>query len=87
MQWRFIGAPDPRPLYNITELGAGAIWPHGSAEGFAAALGAGHIQRVAVVGNGPVTDAQRQDIATADRVIRFNAMNNRYLPAPDPCCA
>jgi hypothetical protein len=33
---------------------------------------------VALVGNGPLTEAQRQRIAAADLVIRLNKMNNRH---------
>lgn len=33
--------------------------------------------RIAVVGNGPLTDSQRDEIASSDMVVRFNKMNNR----------
>ncbi len=32
---------------------------------------------VAIVGNGPLADASRQEIAAADAIVRFNEMNNR----------
>jgi hypothetical protein len=35
------------------------------------------VRSVALVGNGPLTEAQRQRIAAADLVIRLNKMNNR----------
>lgn len=35
------------------------------------------LQRVALVGNGPLTDEQRGEIAGSDLVVRFNKMNNR----------
>lgn len=42
------------------------------------------VQRVALVGNGPLTDQQRAEVDTLDLVIRFNKMNNRCL-AKVPC--
>lgn len=35
------------------------------------------VKTVALVGNGPLTEAQRLDIEAADLVIRFNKLNNR----------
>ena len=35
------------------------------------------VRRVAVVGNGPLTERQRVSANTADTVIRINKMNNR----------
>ena len=32
---------------------------------------------IAVVGNGPLQHAQRAEIQTFDKVVRFNALNNR----------
>ena len=37
-------------------------------------------ETLAVVGNGPLTDASRADIATADSVLRFNELNNWRAP-------
>ena len=31
---------------------------------------------VAVVGNGPISKFQRSEIAAAERIVRFNAMDN-----------
>lgn len=38
-------------------------------------------ESLAVVGNGPITDANRADIEAAGSVIRFNEMNSWY-PCP-----
>jgi len=46
----------------------------GSAAQFCEALG--ESGSVALVGNGPLTPAQRAQIASAGRVVRFNAVNN-----------
>ena len=77
VQWILGGSPDPWPLWDTEMLGHKADWPHGSANGFAAAMDTLHTSRVAVVGNGPLSQAQRDEIQSADRVVRFNAMNNR----------
>ena len=50
-------------------------------------LGAGSAKEggktIAIVGNGPLHDAQRSSIAGFDVVLRFNYLNNRYEnPAP-----
>lgn len=37
------------------------------------------LARIALVGNGPLTEAQRLEVAASDLVIRFNKMNNRCL--------
>ena len=77
MQWILQGRPDPRSLWDPDMLGHKTDWPHGSVNGFAAAMDMLHTARVAVVGNGPLSQAQRDEIQSADRVVRFNAMNNR----------
>lgn len=41
---------------------------------------------VAVVGNGPLTDDSRADIAAADAILRFNEMNNRWAWRPGWRC-
>ncbi len=45
-------------------------------------LGAGSAEMggktIAIVGNGPLDDAQRSSIAAFDIVLRFNYLNNRY---------
>ena len=78
LQWLTQGRPDPRPLWDVHDLLAeGTDWPHGSAQGFRTAVFGEGIKNVAIVGNGPLTTAQRAEIRAADRVVRFNAMNNR----------
>lgn len=78
MQWRYQGRPDPRPLWDPASVGGAATWLHGSHGAFAAALQAGGGGgRLAVVGNGPISEEQREEIELADTVVRFNAMNNR----------
>jgi hypothetical protein len=34
---------------------------------------------IAVVGNGPLTDESRKQIAASDAIVRFNEMNNRWV--------
>ena len=66
--------PWPARLWDPGALVAGAPWPVGSAAQFCEALG--ESGSVALVGNGPLTPAQRAQIASAGRVVRFNAVNN-----------
>lgn len=66
--------PWPARLWDPRALVAGAPWPVGSAAQFCEALG--ESSSVALVGNGPLTPAQRAQIASAGRVVRFNAVNN-----------
>jgi len=88
VQWRYQGGPDPRPLWSPSLVGTAATWLHGCPEAFAAALrpaeglGGGGGGRLAVVGNGPITEEQRAEIELADTVVRFNAMNNRCRASP-----
>ena len=66
--------PWPARLWDPAVLVAGAPWPVGSAAQFCEALG--ESGSVALVGNGPLMPAQRAQIASAGRVVRFNAVNN-----------
>lgn len=71
--WAAHGGAWPERLWDPGALVARAPWPIGSAARLCGALGAGS---VALVGNGPLTPAQRGAIAAAGAVVRFNAVNN-----------
>ena len=42
------------------------------------------IRTIAVVGNGPLSDLQRAQVAASDVVIRFNKLSNRRAPPLEP---
>ncbi|KAK9809048.1 hypothetical protein WJX72_008410 [[Myrmecia] bisecta] len=52
---------------------------YGTMDAMCGLLNATHVKNIAVVGNGPVTSEQRDQIQHADRVVRFNALNNRLM--------
>lgn len=77
------GDTDPRQLWNASFAASPANWLVGSQPGMCAAMAPPQSGSVAIVGNGPLTDAQRQMIRRQDRVVRFNALNN-MCAAPSP---
>ena len=44
----------------------------------------GHKHRIVLVGNGPMSSAQRASIDSASIVVRFNAIHNRFDPFSEP---
>jgi hypothetical protein len=73
------GTPAPSSLWDVNELvGTPSAWPQGNRQRMCEVVGpAGGAQRIAVVGNGPLTAEQRTAIDASDSIVRFNAMNNR----------
>jgi hypothetical protein len=85
------GAPFPSRLTDANELvGQPHSWTAGDLAKFCRMVGPeSGAAEVAIVGNGPLSNEQREAIAAADVVVRFNAMNNRqcrnqaYVPFSD----
>ena len=77
--------PDLRAVQNSTRWNAGymkavaaAAPPKYHAECMALqAVNKQHVRSIAVVGNGPLSDLQRQQIDASDVVMRFNELNTR----------
>ena len=67
---------DPSPLWDPHAIVPRSEFLWGSAEQLCGILNA--TDDVALVGNGPLTKEQRSEINTRGRVVRFNALNNRY---------
>ena len=53
----------------------------GTAEALCSVLMPPGTRSIAVVGNGPLKPEQRDDIQGCDKVVRFNALNNRWVRA------
>ena len=73
---REYGPLDPRSLWNASYAAGADRWALGSLEAMCAALAPEHVRTVAIVGNGPLTQEQRELIRAKDRIMRFNAVNN-----------
>ncbi len=74
--WLMHGRRNPAPLWDAQTFGPQvAEYPWGSADQLCSILNS--TDDVALVGNGPLTDEQREEISRAGRVVRFNALNNR----------
>jgi hypothetical protein len=54
----------------------------GDGKALCAAIAPPGVTSLAVVGNGPLTDESRRQIAAADVILRFNEMNNRSERRP-----
>ena len=65
----------PAPLWDKHALVPNAPFLWGSPDQLCSIVNAS--TTVALVGNGPLTSEQRQEINTAGSVLRINAMNNR----------
>ncbi|BDA44028.1 hypothetical protein COCOBI_05-2120 [Coccomyxa sp. Obi] len=74
-KWLFYGKRNPAPLWDTSAFGPKAKYQWGSGDQLCGILNA--TDDIALVGNGPLTDEQRQQISKAGRVVRFNALNNR----------
>lgn len=74
--WR---TPHPSRLTDVNEVVDGPHkWTFGDRESFCNLVGPkSGTSTVALVGNGPLDRDQRLAIASADLIVRFNAMNNR----------
>lgn len=70
------GSSDPRSLWNASFAASPPNWVLGSAGTMCEALAPKQVRSIAIVGNAPLTAAQRALIGTKDRVLRFNALNN-----------
>ena len=70
------GDTDPTVLWNATFAAAPQHWPVGSLDALCDIIAPAGVHKLAIVGNGPLTDAQRHLIQASDRVLRFNAVNN-----------
>ena len=68
---------DIRLLWNASFAAAPSNWRVGDPKAVCAAIAPANATTLAIVGNGPLSEAQRAQIAGLDRVVRFNAMNNR----------
>ena len=71
----------PAPLWDKQALVPGAPFLWGSPDQLCSIVNAS--ATVALVGNGPLTSAQRQEINAAGSVLRINAMNNRRASSAD----
>ena len=74
LQW-FRGR-DLRQLWNHSVVSAAENWRLGSHSGLCESVAPANASTLAIVGNGPLTQEQRRQIAGMDRVVRFNAANN-----------
>ena len=64
-------------LWNTSSAVHPERWSLGSHAAVCESIAPRNSSTLAIVGNGPLTSEQRQTIAAMDRVVRFNAMNNR----------
>lgn len=78
-KWLFYGRRNPAQLWDASAFGPKAKYQWGSGDQLCSILNA--TDNIALVGNGPLTDEQRQQISKAGRVVRFNALNNRCAGA------
>lgn len=76
-QWLIYGKRNPMPLWDARDFGPAANFLWGSGDQMCSILNA--TDDIALVGNGPLTEEQRQQISKAGRVVRFNALNNRCI--------
>ena len=67
-------------LWNASFATADTNWLLGSRSTFCESVAPQNATTLAVVGNGPLTPEQREQIAGMDRVVRFNAANNMCVP-------
>ena len=79
-KWLFYGKRNPAPLWDASSFGPKAKYQWGSGDQLCGILNA--TDDIALVGNGPLTDEQREQISKAGRVVRFNALNNRCAVCP-----
>lgn len=70
------GALQPQRLWNLSFAAGPSRWTVGSLNAMCETLAPEAAHRIAIVGNGPLTEQQRHLIQKADRVMRFNAANN-----------
>ena len=77
--WRQQGGPNPAQLWDPAVLVPNANFTVGSTRQLCSMLTGQGARDIAVVGNGPLSDDQRAASNAADRVVRFNAVNNRYV--------
>ena len=83
-QWLVYGRKNPVPLWDARTFGPKASYPWGSADQLCSILNS--TDDVALVGNGPLSQEQREEISRAGKVVRFNALNNRcarFLISPE----
>ena len=73
--WLMHGRAYPAPLWDARALVPKANFLWGSGAQLCSVLNA--TDDIALVGNGPITQAQREAISKHGRVVRFNALNNR----------
>lgn len=85
--WLVHGRAAPAPLWDAGTIVPKAPFLWGSGGQLCGVLNAS--ASIALVGNGPITDAQRAEINAAGRVLRFNALNNRsaahWFPTGGSC--
>jgi hypothetical protein len=74
------GKENPAPLWDPHAIVPKSEFLWGSPDQLCSILNA--TDDIALVGNGPLTEEQRQAIGAHGRVVRFNALNNRCQSAP-----
>lgn len=63
-------------LWNASFAAGPVNWPLGSQAAMCQAFAPADVRKIAIVGNGPLTEKDRVMIKASDRVLRFNAVNN-----------